>query len=289
MPTEPSPRRVRHLMRLVGAMAGCMLAAGTAVAQEKDPRPAAGIQDNSFLIEEAYNQEPGVVQHISTLQRQYRNWFYTFTQEWPLGSQTHQFSYNIPLSWIRDDVGARQRGLGDLQFNYRYQFWTETDTRPAFAPRISLITPSGDASRGLGDGSLGYQINLPFSKIVSDRVTLNFNAGTTHWFDINDRSPTNYNLGGSVIYAVTRDFNLMLEMLGQWEQSVNDLRLIENSFTFTLNPGFRFAINLPDDSQVVAGFAVPIAFTQGTPTNYGLFFYLSVEHDFLPKKLMAKK
>ena len=33
-------------------------------AQEDDPRPAKGIQDNSFFIEEAYNQEAGVVQHI---------------------------------------------------------------------------------------------------------------------------------------------------------------------------------------------------------------------------------
>lgn len=28
-----------------------------------DP-PAKGIQDNSFFVEEAYNQEPGIVQHI---------------------------------------------------------------------------------------------------------------------------------------------------------------------------------------------------------------------------------
>ena len=31
-----------------------------------------GIQDNSFLIEEAYNQDPGVVQHISGFQRDTR-------------------------------------------------------------------------------------------------------------------------------------------------------------------------------------------------------------------------
>jgi hypothetical protein len=34
------------------------------LAEEDDKRPAAAIQDNSFLIEEAYNQEEGVVQHI---------------------------------------------------------------------------------------------------------------------------------------------------------------------------------------------------------------------------------
>ena len=31
--------------------------------------PPSPIQDNSFLLEEAYNQEPGVIQHVSTFQR----------------------------------------------------------------------------------------------------------------------------------------------------------------------------------------------------------------------------
>jgi hypothetical protein len=41
------------------------------------------IQDNSFLAEEAYNQEPGVVQHIQTFTPLWnsRTWAYSFTQE----------------------------------------------------------------------------------------------------------------------------------------------------------------------------------------------------------------
>src|SRR6185312_16420034 len=55
---------------------------------------AAQIQDNSFLIEEAYNQESGVVQHISTFERaDGGDWAYSFTQEWPLGGIRHQLSY----------------------------------------------------------------------------------------------------------------------------------------------------------------------------------------------------
>src|SRR4051794_6428190 len=43
------------------------------------------IQDNSFFVEEAYNQERGVVQHISTFSRMWnsKDWAYSFTQEWP--------------------------------------------------------------------------------------------------------------------------------------------------------------------------------------------------------------
>lgn len=53
-----------------------------------DDRPAKGIQDNSFLIEEAYNQEAGVVQDIATLRRQGRDRYFAFTNEFPLGSQS---------------------------------------------------------------------------------------------------------------------------------------------------------------------------------------------------------
>jgi hypothetical protein len=98
----------------------------------------------------------------------------------------------------------------------------EDERTPAFAPRFSLVTPTGDASKGFGHNRLGYEINLPFSKIVSNRVTLNFNAGGALFPDVNDRDLWNYNLGGSAIYAVTRDFNLMLEAVAFWEEDVAD-------------------------------------------------------------------
>lgn len=50
----------------------------------EDNRLAAGIQDNSFLMEEACNQEPSVVRHINTFRRLDGNWFCSFTDEWPL-------------------------------------------------------------------------------------------------------------------------------------------------------------------------------------------------------------
>lgn len=138
-----------------------------------------GVQDNACLVEEAYNQEPGVVQHVACLQRQGRNWSLEFEQEWPLGSETHQFSYSIPYLWLRNEHG-RTQGIGDIKLNYRYQAIFETDSLPAFAPRFSAILPTGDRNKELGNRSLGYEILLPFSKVVSDRVALHFNAGSSH-------------------------------------------------------------------------------------------------------------
>jgi hypothetical protein len=259
----------------------CLFGAQPAAAQDNsDQRPAAGIQDNSFLIEEAYNQGAGVVQHIVNLRRQGRDWNYTFTQEWPVGSETHQLSYTLPYSWLRE--GQHAQGFGDVMLNYRYQMLTESATMPAFAPRFSVILPSGSRRQGLGDGSAGFQIGLPFSKIVSDRVTLHANAGMTHLFDVAGFSPTSYSLGGSAIYAVTRDFNLMLETLGEWDQSVNEARRLERQAAFTLSPGMRYAFNL-DAGQLVVGFAAPIVLSNDAP-SYGAFLYLSFEHSFLAKK-----
>jgi hypothetical protein len=240
---------------------------------------AKGIQDNSFFVEEAYNQEPGVVQHIINVPAFFTSGdnevSFIFTQEWPVFSQTHQFSYTIPYNFTESE-----NGFEDIRLNYRLQALMEGEHAPAFAPRFSLITPTGDASKGFGHERLGYEINLPFSKIVSDRVTLNFNAGGWLFPDVNDRDLWNYNLGGSAIYAVTRDFNLMLEAVAVWEEDVDSTKRIDRTVTALLSPGARYAFNCPNDLQIVVGAATPIGLTSDSP-DWGLFFYVSFEHPFV--------
>ena len=67
------------------ACAGLSLFLAAAAAGVPVSRAEEGIQDNSFLIEEAYNQGRGVVQHIGTYVRSGHagNWASSFTQEWP--------------------------------------------------------------------------------------------------------------------------------------------------------------------------------------------------------------
>ncbi len=73
-----------------------LLCASPSLAQEPPRKAPSAIQDNSFLIEEAYNQEAGVVQHISTFTRlRGGDWVYTFTQEFPVASLKHQLSYTF--------------------------------------------------------------------------------------------------------------------------------------------------------------------------------------------------
>jgi hypothetical protein len=110
--------------------------------QSNKPKP---IQDNSFLVEEAYNQEDGIVQHVNTLTYSFtaRNWFYTFTQEWPVFGLKHQLSYTIQASGLD---ATRQRGIGDIAINYRYQLTGNNESRLLIAPRFTVLLPTGDSS-----------------------------------------------------------------------------------------------------------------------------------------------
>jgi hypothetical protein len=255
-----------------------------AFADEPTEPLAKGIQDNSFLVEEAYNQEEGVVQHILNVAwgldllhgPEERTWDFVFSQEWPVFSQTHQLSYTLPYSFL-EQGGKTVDGLRDIYLNYRFQALYETERCPAFAPRFSLVVPTGDEKKGLGYDRFGYQFNLPVSKVVQDRWTVHANAGLTFFTDVQERNPVTYNLGASAIYAASRTLNFMLEAVGRWNEDINSGR-IERSFEAILMPGVRYALNFPD-AQMVLGLGLPFGMTRTAP-DYGAFFYFSFEHRF---------
>jgi hypothetical protein len=98
-----------------------------------EPRPIDGFDDNSFLVEEAYNQDRGEVQH--TLNAVYSNdfkrrgWSLNFEQEWWLFTEDHQVAVSVPFTHLREE-GERQRGVGDIEIEYRYQLTKEGRTFP---------------------------------------------------------------------------------------------------------------------------------------------------------------
>jgi hypothetical protein len=269
------------LIACVAVVAGPLSAASNSIASEP---LAKGIQDNSFFVEEAYNQEPGVVQHILNVPINFTNGSReitpSFTQEWPVFSQTHQLSYTIPYVFTEDD-----NGLADMRLNYRLQALMEDQWSPAFAPRLSLVLPTGDRDKDFGTGVVGYETNLPFSKIISDRWTLHFNAGMSIFPNARNHHLTNYNLGASTIYAVSRDFNLMLETVAGWNEDIAEGELapeptVDRATTALVSPGARYAFNLPNNAQLVVGLALPLGLTSDSP-DWGLFFYCSFEHWFV--------
>jgi len=268
------------LVQAAGALLLVLASFTAALAQAPaapGPRPFE-IADNSFLVEEAFNQEAGIFQNIFNAMRSGGVWVPTFTQEWPVGSQTHQLSYT--LTWLN---GQGAGGFSDTLINYRYQAMLDGPGRAAFSPRVSLILPTGSAERGLGAGSSGLQVNLPFSKQVGD-ITWHANAGLTWYAGVDSIGRPGDEVGltspfvaGSAIYRLRPMLHLMVESVANFEEFPDGDGTTRETY-FTLSPGARGGWNI-GDQQLILGFAVPVTWGGGESEG-GVLFYLSYELPF---------
>jgi hypothetical protein len=263
--------------RVRGALlAFCCAVAPPAAAQQ--PAAPAPIADNSFLLEEAYNQETGVIQHISVFQHQGDGvWGYAFTEEWPVGSQRHQLSLTVPVA-----RAGEATGVGDLLVNYRLQALEGSRGGAWFSPRLSLVLPTGSVARGHGSGGIGAQVNLPLSVDLGARFVAHSNAGAT-WIPGaesavgHEAATVGWNLGQSLIWRPASRFNVMVELAWTRAEVVDgpDATLHEDSLY--LSPGVRFARDFASGLQIVPGVAVPIGIGPSRGDT-GVLLYLSFEH-----------
>ena len=264
---------------LIGSLAA--FGQNRSTAKESPP-----IQDNSFLVEEAYNQEHGVVQHISTFSRMWnsKDWSYSFTQEWPsVRNWRHQFSYTF-IGMHAGAFNGTGAGLGDTVLNYRYQVTGSGDSRFAFAPRMSVLFPTGDATAGRGSGGAGIQANLPVSIVIHRRLVSHWNAGSTFVPRAQSAghlraSSVGYTVSQSFIFLANPRLNFLLETSVSNFQSVVGQGRTEWTKLRYISPGIRWAFNFKSGLQIVPGVAVPIGFGPSAGEK-GLFLYLSFEHPF---------
>lgn len=275
------------------ALLGCLVLAAipvrVAVGEERagETAPADGparIRDNLFLLEEAYNQEPGVIQHIQVFQlgTDSRAWTWTFTEEWPVPDDLNQFSVTLP---VVGPSGLDNAGLGDVLLNWRFQaVGAGGKGHVAIAPRVSLVTPSGDPSKGTGRGAFGVQLNLPVSVEAGPWLVLHANGGTTIVVDA--ESP------GGARTDTAVDANAGLAIVGQPLPWLNPL--VEVSYVsaaevgdtgtsrgheLIVNPGVRFAIDhRASGLQVVPGIGVPMRAWPADEFEVFVLACLSLEH-----------
>jgi hypothetical protein len=243
------------------------------------------IQDNSFLIEEAYNQERGVVQHISLFSRERGggSWNYSFTQEWPFRGQRHQLSYGIQLQHQTGPTGG-STGLGDVAFNYRLQVVGGEGKRVWFAPRLSAILPSGDWRKGRGFGSVGAELMFPVSIEVSPKLAAHFNAGFSAHPSARDpagdrATPVDLKAGVSAIYMLAPTVNQLVESVLQGDSEDLGPGVTRRGSTFLVSPGVRWAHNFRSGLQIVPGLAYTVGLGDASDQS-ALLVYLSFEHSF---------
>lgn len=273
-------RAARVLLFILALSSAAFAQTPAAAAAKSEPFK---ITDNSFLVEEAFNQDPGVFQNIFGAMRIQGSWASSFTQEWPVVSQKHQLSYTVP--YLAVDA---ESGFGDALINYRYQVSVEGPGKAAFSPRVSVIVPTGNRDDGLGDGSVGLQFNLPVSKQLGDWY-VHGNGGLT-WLpraqgdfptsSAKDRERENLVspfIAGSAIYRLEPMLHLMLESVVSFDQNAAPGGAVRDT-TVTLSPGLRGGWDV-GDKQIVTGFALPISWT-GNTRYTGAFLYFSYELPF---------
>lgn len=246
-----------------------LISATAATAQtRRDPNRAFEIADNSFLVEEAFNQEAGVFQNILLIQTPTsREWSFEFTQEWPVGSIKHQLSYTIPLEVVKPPLSEEyEAARGTIAINYRYQLTMEDEHGIATSPRISLLLPLHDFA-----DNLGFQINLPASKQFGN-VYVHANAGVTR----EANTDALFHLAGSVIYRAWPMVHLMLESVLR-PNAVETLNGLES--TWLVSPGLRAGLNFKDH-QLVLGAAVPVGLLNNYDTQR-FIAYISYELPFM--------
>jgi hypothetical protein len=75
-----------------------------------------------------------------------------------------QLSLGVPLTTVGGSGAPTVSGLGDVQLSVKYRFFHETNGWPqvAFFPAVNL--PTGDSSRGLGNGHAWVQLPLWLQK-----------------------------------------------------------------------------------------------------------------------------
>jgi len=277
--------------RAVAALIFSAIATGPAGARADWPELSSGpLQDNSFLIEEAYNQDPGVVQNIvnGVWNRDSGDWALSFTQEWPVPDQRNQLSYTVLYQWGHP---GPESGLGPLMLNYRYQALTEDAHRPAFAPRLSVLLPTGSLEDELGTGSTGIQVGLPLSKQLTRHWEVNLNLGGTLFPSAeapDDPGRRERLLDGSAgVSAIWQPYdaiNFLCELLVSQTQEITRRGTAYHTHPL-VNPGVRVGWNGAGGVQWVVGAGVPLGFG-GDAGQLGVFLYLSAE---LPVTAAARR
>jgi hypothetical protein len=263
-----------------------VISASPAWAQEafagKGPAP---LRVNSFLVEEAFTQEAGVVEHIGAFRfsRQSGTWEYSLTQEWPLFNAKHQLSFTLPFEW--EPVATEgATGMGDAEVSYGYQLMADDRSGIFVSPRLGLVLPTGDVERGRGAGAPGVEASLPVSISVSRDVVANWNLGAS--YTPSARNPqgdeadmVRYELGGSLIWMARPLLGLITGAVWESGDEVDGRGETSRSNRLLVAPGIRGTVNLGRGLQLVPGIMVPIGLGPSDGER-AIYLFLSLEHPF---------
>ncbi|HWP85206.1 MAG TPA: transporter, partial [Terriglobia bacterium] len=158
------------------------------------------------------------------------------------------------------------------------------ESRLAFAPRFSLLLPTGDSDQERGFGGTSLQANLPASIVLAPRWVAHLNAGGTITPSAKNRSGeegsvAGFTLGQSFVWLAHPRFNVLLETLWSGQGAVPEPGRASFSHSLFVAPAVRWAHDFRNGLQIVPGLGV--AFGAGPSSGEtAVLVYLSFEHPF---------
>lgn len=242
------------------------------------------LQSNGFLVEGAYLQEEGEVQHTFTFTRaRGGEWSSAFAQEWPLWSEKHQLSVSLPVRLAAGET-EESRGVGDAEIEYSYALVGSNRTRVTISPSFALLLPTGSVGRELGAGGVGVGARLPLSVMLTKSLQSNTSVGASYTRRARNgegerAAVKGFEVGQSFVWLARERFNLLVETVWERSERVVGDGLKEHEDELLVSPGVRWAHKFRNGLTLIPGVAVPVGVGPSRGER-GVFFYLAIEHSF---------
>lgn len=118
----------------------------------------------------------------------------------------------VPFAFNSPADGSRQSGLGDVELGVKYRFLQETESRPMVGIFPIVVTHTGDADKGLGNGATQVFLPLWLQKKLGDWQSyggggywINHATDTkNHWFfgwQLQKEISEHVTLGGEIFHS----------------------------------------------------------------------------------------
>ncbi len=128
----------------------------------------------------------------------------------------------MPLAFSKPKNGMLQMGYGDTELGVKYRFVEQTDIIPDIATFPFVEVPTGDASRGLGNGKAQVYLPLWLQKDIGDWTVY---GGAGYWINPGVGNK-NWNFSGILVQYNFSDVCLLgAELFHQTPSSVDSPNL----------------------------------------------------------------
>jgi hypothetical protein len=250
------------------------------------------IEDNSMLVDEAFNQPEGIIQHIAMLGLTGDHAELNYTVEAPVKTARNQLSISIPwtFSAAKHTKDITSTGPGDVILAWRHSLLGKKHPI-LLVPGVSIILPTGKSRLHRGNGAFGAQFSIALTKRWSRKLISHVNFGGTFLFDADffivsadgqslNKSEGNVasrNSGTSVIWLATTRINLLLEYTSTASAPTSStLAGFSTSTISIINPAFRTLIG-NRALLIVGGAGFPLVFTENRHPQVQVMLYFSIE------------